>query len=181
MRFTNRINFCQPSAAATVAVHAGQSPCAPTLRERWPFLNKPDTPVELQALVTRRITRYHEFTGLYSKLIDCDSLEECTDVASHLLDAYLDHQAIAREMDYYQKYGKVLGKHPMFRHFQQLARLRSSNVKELIREQQKTKDNIWRINSEMRKGDKPHLDAKRRTKLQEYELKLQEINRLLGE
>ena len=80
-----------------------------------------------------------------------------------------------------QQHGKVLGRHPLFRHFQQLTRLRSSSVKELLREQQKTKDNIWRVNSEMRKGDKPHLDEKRRQKLKEYELKLQEINRLLGD
>ena len=79
------------------------------------------------------------------------------------------------------KFGKVLGKHPLFRHFQQLARLRSSSVKDLLREQQKTKDNIWRVNSEIRKGDKPHLDVKRRQKLQEYEMKLREINNLLGD
>jgi hypothetical protein len=102
-------------------------------------------------------------------------------VCGKLLDAYLDHNAITREMDYYQKYGKVLGRHPIFRHFQQLTRLRSSSIKDLLREQQKTKDNIWRVKSEIRKGDKPHLDVKRRQKLQEYELKLQEINNLLGE
>ena len=108
-------------------------------------------------------------------------MEQCADVAGRLLDAYLDNQQIARELDYYQQHGKVLGRHPLFRHFQQLTRLRSSSVKELLREQQKTKDNIWRVNSEMRKGDKPHLDEKRRQKLKEYELKLQEINRLLGD
>ena len=73
----------------------------------------------------------------------------------------------------------MLGRHPLFRHYQQLARLRSSSVKELLKEQRKTKDNIWRVNSEIRKGDKPHLDERRRQKLQEYELKLKEINRLL--
>ena len=151
------------------------------LRDRWPFLNEPDCPVELQALITRRITRYHEYSNLYPQLRDCQTLTECADVAGRLLDAYLDNQAIFRELEYYQKHRKVLGRHPMFRHFSQIYKLRSMSVRDLIREQQKTRDNIWRVRSELRKGDKPHLEEKRRAKLQEYEMKLQEINNLLND
>lgn len=193
MRFTNRVTFTKaslnlirrPNPGLRKADSCKQADQAangqPRLRDRWPFLNKQDVPVELQALVTRKITRYHEYTSLYAKLRDCQSVEECGRVAGKLLDAYLDNQAITREMDYYQKHGKVLGRHPLFRHFQQLARLRSSSVKELLKEQKKTRDNIWRVKSEIRKGDKPHLDEKRRQKLQEYEMRLKEINNLLGE
>lgn len=191
MRFCNRIVFpsalhtgdrepVRPGADAgyrSPAVRREQS----DTRRRWPFLDDPRTPVELQALVTQRITRYHEYSQLYTKLRDCKTVAELSTVCGKLLDAYLDNQAIARELDYYQKHGRVLGRHPMFRHFQQLTRLRSSSIKDLLREQQKTKDNIWRVKSELKKADKPHLDARRRQKLQEYELKLQEINRLLGE
>lgn len=175
MRFTNRIKLkvCYRPSVPSVA--------KPKLRKDWPFLNEPGVPVELQALVTRKITRYHEYTSLYQQLRDCADRDQCARVAGRLLDAYLDNQAITREMDYYQKNKKVLGRHPLFRHFQQLTRLRSSSIKDLLKEQQKTKDNIWRVNSEIRKGDKPHLEEKRRQKLQEYEMKLQEINRLLGD
>lgn len=184
MRFCNRIIFRGKRLEVRgerTAVAANSPLTTNKIRDRWPFLNDPNTPVELQALVTQRITRWHEYTGLYQKLRDCEDVEQCADVAGKLLDAYLDNQAIGREMDYYQKFGKVLGRHPLFRHFQQLARLRSSSVKDLLREQQKTKDNIWRVKSEIRKGDKPHLDVKRRQKLQEYEMKLREINNLLGD
>jgi len=187
MRFRNRFMF-ESRTIRTVTDHASPSWSvqsvakeSPKLRDQWPFLDDPKTPVELKALVTQRITRYHEYSNLYSQLRGCESVEELSTVCGKLLDAYLDNQAIFREMEYYQKHGKVLGKHPMFRHFQQLTRLRSSSIKDLLREQQKTKDNIWRVKSEIRKGDKPHLDGKRRQKLQEYELKLQEINNLLGE
>lgn len=193
MRFTNRITFTRPTPK-TALVRRREAisvtpPDQPAMKERavtslrgqFPFLNDPGTPVELKALVTERITRYHEYSNLYQQLRNCSTVEECAATARRLLNAYLDNQAIYRELHYYQKYGKVLGKHPMFRHFQQLAYLRSSSVKDLLREQQKTKDNIWRVNSEIKKGNKPHLDGKRRQKLQEYELKLQEINRLLGE
>lgn len=151
------------------------------LRDRWPFLNEPDCPVELQALITRRITRYHEYSSLYPQLREAQSLTELSALCGKLLDAYLDNQAIFRELEYYQKNRRVLGRHPLFRHFSQLYKLRSMSVRDLLREQQKTRDNIWRVNSELRKGDKPHLEQKRRAKLQEYELKLQEISNLLGE
>lgn len=151
------------------------------LRDRWPFLGEPDCPVELQALITRRITRYHEYSSLYPQLREAQSLTELSALCGKLLDAYLDNQAIFRELEYYQKNRRVLGRHPLFRHFSQIYKLRSMSVRDLLREQQKTRDNIWRVNSELRKGDKPHLEQKRRAKLQEYELKLQEINNLLGE
>ena len=151
------------------------------LRSEYPFLNEPDCPVELQALVTRKITDYHRYQQLYGELRDCSSEDELSDKAGKLLDAYLDNQAIKRELDYYQKNHRVLGRHPMFKHFQELSRLRSMSVRDLIREQDKVKNNIWRVNSEIRKGDKPQLDGKRQQKLQMYEQKLSEINRLLGE
>lgn len=192
MRFCSRITYKRKHTGTPVA-HVGaavvkttvaaapKTDSVPRLRERYPFLNDPSCPVELQALVTRRITRYYEYSGLYQQLRDCDDLNQCGDVAGRLLDAYLDNRAITRELDYYQNHKKVLGKHPFFRHYQLLERLRSMSTRDLIKEEKKTKDNIWRVKSEMKKGDKPHLDEKRRLKLQEYEMKLQEINRLLGE
>ena len=181
MRFRNRIAFVTTTRTTKTTVVPVVVNSARRLRDRWPFLNDPSTPVELKALITERITRWHEYTQLYEQLHDCQSVEECADVSRRLLDAYFDNRQITAEMDYYQQHKKVLGRHPLFRHFQQLTRLRSSSVKDLLKEQAKTKDNIWRVNSEIRKGDKPHLLERRRQKLQEYELKLQEINRLLGE
>lgn len=177
MKFCSRIVFRGLGAGLKPV----PKPEPPRLRDRFPFLDEPGCPVELQALVTRRITDYRQYSKLYGQLRECDSLEQCADVAGRLLDAYLDNQAIFRELQYYQKHKKVLGRHPFFKHFQQLNRLRSMSVRELIKEQQKTRDNIWRVKSELKKGDKPHLDENRRLKLQQYELKLQEINNLLGE
>jgi len=193
MRFCNRIVFRgsggavergredSPAAGANLAPTPPRAPAPPKTRDQWPFLNEPDCPVELQALITRRITAYHQYSSLYPKLRDCQSVTELSIVCGKLLDAYIDNQAIFREMEYYKKHRKVLGRHPFFRHYQQLTRLRSSTTGQLFRERQRTLDNIWRVKSEIRKGDKPHLDAKRRKRLEEYELKLQEINNLLGE
>lgn len=189
MRFCNRIVFSIGlTRTNTDSIRHQSEPVrvspmqkTPRLRDRWPFLGEPDCPVELQALITRRITRYHEYSSLYPQLREAQSLTELSALCGKLLDAYLDNQAIFRELEYYQKNRRVLGRHPLFRHINQLYKLRSMSVRDLLREQQKTRDNIWRVNSELRKGDKPHLEQKRRAKLQEYELKLQEISKLLGE
>lgn len=153
----------------------------PKIRDQWPFLDEPDCPVELKALVTQKITSYHKYVKLYPQLRECEDLTQCADVAGRLLQAYLDNQAIFREMEYYQKHRRVLGRHPFFKHFQKIYRLRAMTTRQLMQEEQRTKDNIWRVKSELRKGDKPHLEAKRQAKLQEYELKLQEIKALLGD
>ena len=180
MRFIRRIVYkCAPAANAAGAPVAKRH--VPKLRERWAFLNDPGTPVELQALVTQRITRWHEYDALYKQLREYRDINELSEKTGQLLESYLDAQAIARELDYYQQHHRILGKHPLTRHYQQLARLRTMSVRELIREQEKVKNNIWRVNSEMRKGDKPELAPKRMQRLQEYQMKLAEINRLLGD
>ena len=53
------------------------------------------------------------------------------------------------------------------------------SVKELIYRQQKIMNNIWRVKSEIKKGDKPHLDIERNNRLASYEAELAEVNRLL--
>ena len=192
MRFCSRIVFVRTTTRTTRTTLIGNSeekvvPVVPvvvkdkTLRDRWPFLGEPDCPLELQALVTRRITDYHQYSNLYAQLRDCKDATELSTVCGTLLDAYFDGRQIADELDYYQQHRRVLGRHPLLSHFSELSRLRSLSVRDLLRLQQKTRDNIWRVNSELRKGTKPHLDVKRRQKLQQYELKLQEINRLLGD
>ena len=151
------------------------------MRDRWPFLNEPDCPLELQAMVTQRITDYHQFTSLYSALSSCSTTGECAETAGMLLDAYFDSKAIGRELDYYQKHRRVLGRHPYFRTYNEIRNLRSKTTAQLYRERDRTKDNIWRVKSEIKKGDKPHLFGRRAVKLKRYQLKLHEINRLLGE
>ena len=179
----------QPLAAAPLAVrrapddtpHATPSAPRQTIRQQWPALNEPDCPLELHALVGHRISQYNEYTKLYAKLRDTQTLEECADVAGQLLAAYRDNRLCTRELDYYQRHRRLLGRHPLLGMWKQLEGLRSKTVAQLYREREQTKDNIWRAESEIKKGDKPHLDEQRRKRIEAYRLKLVEINRLLGE
>jgi hypothetical protein len=44
----------------------------------------------------------------------------------------------------------------------------------------KVESNIWRVKNEIKKGNKPHLEADRKERLTGYEAELSEVNRLLG-
>ena len=55
------------------------------------------------------------------------------------------------------------------------------SVKDLMKRKQQLENNIWRVQAEMKKGDKPHLDGQRRERLAAYQSELAEVNRLLDE
>ena len=55
------------------------------------------------------------------------------------------------------------------------------SIKELVRREERVRKNIWRVQSEMKKGDKPNLDQTRRDKIRGYEAELAEIRRMLGD
>lgn len=177
LRQGTRVSHLREAASETLA----HPPAAVQTRDRWPFLNEPDCPAEMHALVGQRISAWHEYSKLYKQLRDCQTLKDLSAVCGKLLNAYLDNQQAFAELDYYQRNRKVLGRHPVFKQFKQNFILRGMTTKQLFEERKRTRDNIWRVGSELKKGDKPHLDAKRRAKLKAYELKLQEINRLLGD
>lgn len=152
-----------------------------SFREEFPFLNLPSCPIELQALVTRKFTSHGIYTREHAMLTDCTSLNECASRAKLVVDNFKENRAIFAELDYYKKHNALLGKHPIFKHFRKIALLREMSVKELVKLQTKLKHNIWRIESEIKKGDKKHLDAERQEQLNQKLAELAEINRLLGE
>ena len=151
------------------------------LREEFPFLADADCPFELQALVTRKISAFHNMQLSYKKLIDCTSLTECANTAGEVLSNYLENRKILDELEYYKSYHKVLGHHPIFQEYQKIKKLRKMNVKDLVRRQIQVENNIWRVKNEMKKKNKPELDEMRKDRLKAYETELDEINNLLDE
>ena len=59
--------------------------------------------------------------------------------------------------------------------------MRKMSVKELIRKEKQLRDNIWRIKSEIAKGDKPYLLHDREQRLKEREKELELVTRMLDE
>lgn len=150
-------------------------------REEFPFLNQPDCPVELEALASRKFARYHDYIKLHPRLRECRSLEECAKIACDLLASYMENRAIWAELNHYQQHKTILGKHPIFAAFARRKNLLTMSVKDLMKRKQQLENNIWRVQSEMKKGDKPHLDGQRRERMAAYQTELAEVNRLLDE
>ena len=169
-----------PVPAAFVPVPVASASGKQTLRQRYPILNEPDCPIEMHALVGHRISQYNLYVKLYAQLRDCESLTELSTLCGKLLEAYIDNRRCTDELEYYQEHRKLLGKHPLMKHLRQLTDLRAKTTRELMEEQRRTRDNIWRARNEIAKGDRPHLNQQREDRIRGYELKLQEIERLLA-
>lgn len=150
-----------------------------SFRDEFPFLNQPGCPVELEALASRKFAKYHAYVRLHEKLRGCADLGECAETAGELVDNYIDNRLIWQELTWYQKHGSLLGKHPAFAEFRRRKELLNMPVKELMTRLRQVEMNIWRVKSELAKGDKPHLDAVRRERLAGYEKERADILRLL--
>lgn len=148
-------------------------------RDEFPFLDSPTCPFELKALVTDKFTSFYRYKELHRKLSDCTSLEECYDTASELLASYRDNRAIYAELNYYKQHKLVLGKHQVFKHFNNLKQLREMSLRDLIEKERKLLHNIWRIESEIAKNDKPELLEDRKQRLDQKRNELAEVQRLL--
>lgn len=148
-------------------------------RDEFPFLDRPGCPVELEALASRKFTKYRAYVRLHRQLRDCTDLAQCTKVAGELVDNYIDNRRIWQELNWYKEHGTLLGKHPAFAEFRRRKQLNFMPVKQLMERLRQVEMNIWRVRNEMAKGDRPHLDAMRRERLAGYEKERADILRLL--
>ncbi|KAA6325083.1 hypothetical protein EZS27_025663 [termite gut metagenome] len=151
-----------------------------SFRDEFPYLNDPACPAELETLSSRKFAKYHLYVHLHKQLRDCTSLKECAHISRQLIDNYLENRQIWEELNYYKEHHALLGKHAVFREFARRKELLSLPVKELMLRKSKIENNIWRVKNEIKKKDKPHLDALRAERLVSYETELTEVNRLLG-
>ena len=135
--------------------------------------------MELEALASRKFTKYRAYVRLYSGLRNCSSLEQCANVAGELVDNYIDNRLIWQELNWYQEHGSILGKHPAFAEFRRRRKLNGMPIKDLMKRLRQVEMNIWRVKNEMAKGDKPHLNAQRQERLAGYEKERADILRLL--
>lgn len=150
-------------------------------RQEWPFLQERDCPLELKILAADKITAYNNYVSSHERLFSCTSLDECFAEAKKLIENYIENRKIISEFAFYREHKKTLGKHPIYDEIKRLAALRSLSVIDLLRLQRNLEGAIWRINSEIRKGTKPHLQNSRERRRQSKQRELDEVNKILNE
>lgn len=151
-----------------------------SFREEFPFLSSPSCPIELKALITDKFSSFYAYRDLHEKLFDCTTADECADTAAKLLDNYHENRMIYAELTYFKKHNSLLGKHPVFSHYRKIKELHNLSIKDLVLKQRQLQHNVWRIESEINKGDKPHLLEERTRRLEEKKIELAEVDRLLN-
>jgi len=149
-------------------------------REQWPFLSDKDCPNELKILAADKITAYRNYTTAHQSLFDCTSLESCFVVAKKVVENFIENRKIHSELAYYKEHHVVLGKHPIFEEVKRIAELRQLPVAELFRRKTNLEEAIWRVQSEIRKGNKPHLLSEREQRLSAKRRELAEVERIIS-
>lgn len=150
-------------------------------REMYSFLADRDCPNELKVLAADKITTYWRIVELHEKLFQCHSCEDCLSVSFDLVNTFIEDYTIKQELDYYKNHRGVLGRHRIFESQCRIDQVRKMSIKELIRKEKQLRDNIWRIKSEIAKGDKPYLLHERELRLREREKELEMVMKMLDE
>lgn len=150
-------------------------------REMYPFIAHINCPNELKILASDKITTYWKIVDLHEKLFNCDKNEDCRNTVAELVNVFIEDQEIKQELDYYKQHGGILGHHRIFETVKKIDEIRKMSIKELIKREQNLRENIWRIRSEIAKGDKPHLLFEREKRLREREKELEIVLNILGE
>ena len=158
-----------------------QEPSGFRFREAWPFLAEPNCPMELKILANDKITAYHKTLELHQKLFFCITPEECFNTARELLKNYQQNRLITAEFTYYLESGKTLGKHPVFLLAKRFDDYRKMSVVALFRERERLKGAIWRAESEIRRGDRPHLKESRLERIAQKKQQLEVVERMIQE
>ncbi len=156
-----------------------KQPARRKFRDDFPCLRDPDCPPELKILAADKITAHDRYIRAHERLFGCATLEECYNTAREAIENFLENRAIYQELDHYREHGAVLGKHRIFEYLRHRQRLRELNVVELLAEQRRLRTAIWRINDEIKKGTKPHLQSERKQRRQQKETLLAEVNDLI--
>jgi hypothetical protein len=184
---THNHQVCYPILIQELSIRAGISQSElknyqqqkGSFRENWPFLNRPDCPPELKILATQKITAYWNYVNAHEQLFNCVIREEQFSTVKEVVENFIENRRIIDEFVYYREHGHVLGKHPIFKEFQSYKALRQLNPIELIKRKSSLEHNIWRIESELSKKDKPHLKVDRECRLQQKKNELAEVERLI--
>lgn len=172
-----KLSALAAQSASPVLPHSNRS----SFREQWSFLDEEDCPNELKILVADKITAYRDYTSAHRELFSCTSRQDCFATAKKVVENFLENRKILSELAYYKEHHSLLGKHPIFGEVKRLAELRRLSVVDLFRRRDNLEEAIWRVQNEMRKGDKPHLDTAREQRLQSKRRELAEVERIISE
>lgn len=135
--------------------------------------------MELKVLAADKITAYHNYVSLHERLFDCMTPEDGFGIAKKLLENFTRNRQIFSEFAYYKEHGRILGKHPIFAERKRIAGYEKMGTVSLMKKRNLLEKSIWRLQADIRKGNRPQLDDSRRALIARHRRDLGTIDQLL--
>lgn len=144
-------------------------------REEYPFLNDENTPMEIKALVTDKITAYKNYAAAHTKILEAEGNSDAEDKLFALGKLALEHhevnQDIKKELDFYRdSEGRILGEHPTLVYLKVKQDVYDMNEADLVKGRVNAQKNIYRYEKE----NKSELLKKWQYRLDQIEKRLVE-------
>ncbi|MFC7345968.1 hypothetical protein ACFQO9_04455 [Chryseobacterium zhengzhouense] len=120
-------------------------------RQEYPFLENENTPMELKALVTDKITAYRQYAGVVGTIISAENLEQSEEklyeLAKEALEAYEVNQEIKKELDFYRDSGRILGEHETLKDLKMIQDVNDMSEADLVKNRANAMKNVSKNNT----------------------------------
>ena len=151
------------------------------LRDEFPFLSDPKCPVELKAMVSDKITAYHNYKKGHEELFEATTTDEELQAVKKVVENYISNQEMYKELNHFNKFSKILGEHDFFDKKNRLKELAAMSTQELTIRKENVRRYILRDNKKVADPKKEHLRAKTQKALDMWAWELTTVESLLLE
>lgn len=122
------------------------------IRSEYPFLDNPNTPDELKALVTDKITAYRQYAGVVASILEAENQEDSEaklyELGKEALAAYEINQDIKAELDFYRdSQGRVLGEHEKMKDLRMKQDVYDMSEADLVKNRSNAMKNVSKNNT----------------------------------
>lgn len=150
-----------------------------SLFRQYPFLQTEACPPELKQLVAAKVDAYYAFEAAHPKLFDAQTEEQLAEVATEVVENWLENKAIFDELNHFKATGSILGNHPIFALQADINEINTLSTGDLIKKRNATVKSVNTAKANIAKGDKPQLDDSRKQIIERGEFLLGVIDKAI--
>ncbi len=149
------------------------------LREEFPFLSDPKCPVELQAMVSAKMTAFYNYKDGHQELFDATVLKEEFAAVRKTVENYISNREMYKELNHFNKFHKILGEHDFFDKLNRVKELAAMSTQDLTVRKDNLKKYILRDSKKFVNPKKEHLKAKTQKALDMWNWEYTQVEALL--
>lgn len=120
------------------------------------------------------------YCDAHGRLFSAKTAQNFFDAIRDVIENYIENRRIIDELNHYKEKREILGKHPIFSWMRRSGEIRGMKIGDLVRLNERLKNNIIKTRQKIRNEKKHPQTASRVERLKELEMELAEVNRLLN-